>query len=26
MLTLTDAPGLGWELDADYISHYRVDG
>ncbi|MGX5682793.1 mandelate racemase/muconate lactonizing enzyme family protein [Schumannella luteola] len=25
MLSLTDAPGLGWELDADYIERYRTD-
>ncbi len=24
MLELSDAPGLGWELDADYIDRYRV--
>jgi D-galactarolactone cycloisomerase len=24
MLTLSDAPGLGWELDGDYIALYRV--
>lgn len=24
MLTLTDAPGLGWELDLDYVERYRV--
>lgn len=24
-LTLSDAPGLGWELDDDYIEHYRVE-
>jgi D-galactarolactone cycloisomerase len=23
-LTLTDAPGLGWELDRDYINKYRI--
>lgn len=23
-ITLSDAPGLGWELDQDYIEHYRV--
>jgi len=23
-ITLSDAPGLGWELDADYIARYRV--
>jgi L-alanine-DL-glutamate epimerase-like enolase superfamily enzyme len=26
MLELSDRPGLGWELDADYIEHHRVDG
>ncbi|MFI0424076.1 mandelate racemase/muconate lactonizing enzyme family protein [Spongiactinospora sp. 9N601] len=25
-LTLSDAPGLGWELDWDYIAAHRVDG
>ena len=25
MLELSYAPGLGWELDADYIDHHRVD-
>jgi D-galactarolactone cycloisomerase len=24
MIELSDAPGLGWELDADYINRYRV--
>lgn len=24
-LTLSDAPGLGWTLDSDYIEHHRVD-
>ena len=24
-ITLSDAPGLGWELDEDYIARYRVD-
>ncbi len=24
-LTLSDAPGLGWELDEDYIARYRID-
>ncbi len=24
MLELSDAPGLGWELDSEYISHHRV--
>lgn len=24
-IELSDAPGLGWELDADYIERYRVD-
>jgi D-galactarolactone cycloisomerase len=24
-LTLSDAPGLGWELDEDYIARYRTD-
>jgi L-alanine-DL-glutamate epimerase-like enolase superfamily enzyme len=24
-LELTDAPGLGWDLDWDYIARYRVD-
>lgn len=24
-ITLTDAPGLGWELDQDYIAKYRID-
>ncbi|MBV8395554.1 MAG: mandelate racemase/muconate lactonizing enzyme family protein [Actinobacteria bacterium] len=24
-ITLSDAPGLGWELDEDYIAQYRVD-
>jgi L-alanine-DL-glutamate epimerase-like enolase superfamily enzyme len=24
ILQLSDAPGLGWELDADYIERYRV--
>jgi D-galactarolactone cycloisomerase len=24
-IVLTDAPGLGWELDADYIERYRAD-
>lgn len=24
MLELTEAPGLGWELDADYIERYRI--
>jgi len=24
-ITLTDEPGLGWELDRDYINKYRVD-
>ena len=23
-LTLPSGPGLGWELDADYIEHYRL--
>ena len=23
-ITLTDAPGLGWELDQDYIARYRI--
>ena len=25
MLELSDAPGLGWELDGDYISHHQVE-
>jgi D-galactarolactone cycloisomerase len=25
-LTLSDQPGLGWELDGDYIARYRADG
>jgi D-galactarolactone cycloisomerase len=25
-LTLTERPGLGWELDGDYIARYRIDG
>jgi D-galactarolactone cycloisomerase len=25
MLELSDAPGLGWELDADYIRHHQVE-
>jgi L-alanine-DL-glutamate epimerase-like enolase superfamily enzyme len=25
MLALPDAPGLGWELDEDYINRYRQD-
>lgn len=25
MFTLGDAPGLGWELDEDYIARYRID-
>lgn len=24
-LVLSDAPGLGWQLDLDYIRRYRVD-
>lgn len=24
-VTLTDAPGLGWELDEDYIARYRIE-
>ena len=26
VFTLSDAPGLGWELDEDYIARYRTDG
>ncbi|MDX6733824.1 MAG: hypothetical protein QOC54_3772, partial [Baekduia sp.] len=25
-ITLSDEPGLGWELDLDYIEHHRVSG
>ena len=25
-IELSDAPGLGWELDADYIERFRVAG